>query len=124
MPEPRQVFTERQYLLSIVLGDRDRLLATPCVVFLLDLVRAPQPLFPGPLQRASHQAVLGLHGVILAPRALGVVASPLALERPLPLHRPGLLFDLAQRGERQRDPIRRQRRQDQPLDFGIDRESP
>ena len=35
-----------------------------------------------------------------------------------------LLFDLAQRGNRQYDPVWRQRREDQPLDFGIDRESP
>ena len=34
-----QVFTERQYLLSIALRARDRLLATPSIVFVFDLVQ-------------------------------------------------------------------------------------
>ena len=71
MPKAWQVLTERQYLLAIAVDDRDRLLATPSVVILFDLVRAPQPLFPDPLQRAGHKAVLRFDGVILATRALG-----------------------------------------------------
>ena len=74
------------------------------------------------LQRAGHKAVLGFHCIILSPRAFGIVTRPLALERPLALQQPGLLFDLAQRGDRQGDLIRRKGGQDQPLDFVIDQE--
>ena len=65
-----------RYLASIAVGDRDRLLATPRVIFLFDLVRAPQPFFPDPLQRTRHQTVLGLDRIILAPRALGIDSEP------------------------------------------------
>ena len=41
VPKPRQIFTEPQYLLSVALGDHDGLLATPRVVFMFDLFRAP-----------------------------------------------------------------------------------
>jgi hypothetical protein len=91
VPKAWQVLTDRHYLLPVALRDRHRLLATPCTVILFDLVRAPQPCFSDPLQRARHQAILGLDGVELAARTLGIVARPLALERPLPLQPPGSL---------------------------------
>ena len=50
VPQPRQVFPERQYRSAVVLRDRGRLLATPRIVIVLDLVDAPQPFFPDPLE--------------------------------------------------------------------------
>jgi len=55
-------------------------------------------------------------------RPLSIVSSPLPLERPLPLLWPALRFDLAQFSNRQSYPVWRQRLQDQPLNFSVDRE--
>ena len=122
-PKVRQLFAERQYLRSIVVGDRDRLLATPCVVFLLDPVRAPQSLLPDSLQRASDQAVLRLDGVILASRALGLVAGALASKRPLPLELPAspLRSGPSQRS-RARSGLASRASSRTTLDFGVDRQ--
>src|ERR1700733_3488758 len=72
--------------------------------------------------RSRERATLRLDGVILATRVLGIVASPLALQRPLPLHCPAPSFDLAQCSHCQGNPVRRQRLQDESLNFSIDRE--
>jgi hypothetical protein len=53
------------------------------------------PMLRDVMDRERATKVLRLDRVILA-RALGIVASPLALQRPLPLHCPALSFDLAQ----------------------------
>ena len=74
-------------------------------------------------QRAQRTQPL-CPAVILATRALGIVASSLAFQRPLPLHCPALGFDLAQCSHCQGNPapVRRQRLQDESLNFSIDRE--
>ena len=61
-------------------------------------------------------------GTRCIPVPLSIVSSPLPLERPLPLHWPALRFDLAQFSNRQSYPVWRQRLQDQPLNFSVDRE--
>src|SRR5262245_65962691 len=54
VPKSWQILTERQYLLPIIVGDRDRLLAKPRTVFLFDLLSTTHTFFPDPLIRASN----------------------------------------------------------------------
>ena len=54
-----------------------------------------QTLLPGPLQRTRHKPVLRLHLVILPARPFGLVAGPLAPQRPLVLQCLVLRLELA-----------------------------
>jgi hypothetical protein len=82
--------TTRRAAFRFAVAARGRLLATPGIVFLFDLLDAAQPFFPDALKRARNQAVLGFDRIILPSRPLGVVAGTFALERPLPLDLGGL----------------------------------
>ncbi len=81
-------------------------------VLLLDLVRVAQLLFPDPLERASDNAVLRVDGAILPSTALGIVTCPLALREHC-----RSISRLPLRPTRRPPRLRRQCRQDQPLDF-------
>ena len=75
-------------------------------------------------ERTSHNTILRFDHVILPPRAPGIIAFALALQRPLSLKQPSFRLDLAQGIHRQSDLIRCQSGQDHPLNFRIDQESP
>ena len=108
-PQLGQIFTQRNDLGPVRRGQRNGLLPAPALVFRIDLLYLPQPVLPNALQRACYQAVLRLDGIVLAACPLRLVARPLALERPLVLKRPGFVLKLAKGGNREREPIRRER---------------
>src|SRR3954447_22178217 len=107
--------------MGIVQDERFR--AAPALVLLFDRFHGAQPLFPGPLQRARYQPVLGLDRVVLAPGALGFVAGALAPQRPLFLQPVRFLLQLPESSNRNGDPVECEGVEKRALDEGIDGES-
>jgi hypothetical protein len=87
---------------AICRADDERFFGAPARILLLDGFDSTQLLFPGMLQRACHEPVLGFDSIILAPRPLSLVASALAAECPLPLELSALLLQLPHRRKRYR----------------------
>src|SRR3954471_4043952 len=83
VPYSWQVLPPNLHRAPIRIAQDERLRAAPSLVFLFDRFHGAQLLFPGPLQRARHQPVLGLDRVVLTPGPLGLVAGALAPQRPL-----------------------------------------
>src|SRR5271157_1551914 len=76
MPQPRQVTGPRFDPLAVGGGRLSRRVGLEPVILFLQTALFPQGLLPAPLQLAGHQAVLGLDGVVLASRALGLDPRP------------------------------------------------
>src|SRR6266576_869795 len=91
-------------------------------MLLLDSLDGAQLLFPSPFERARHETVLGLNGIILAPCPLGLVAGAFSPERPLPLEVPALLFQLPYRRERDRNLVGGESIEEEALDERVDRQ--
>lgn len=119
-PQLWQVCGESQDLRAVRLAQGHGLLVPPAAIVLLDLLDPAELLLPSALQRASNEAVLRLDRIILPTCPLGLVARPLAPERPLPLEQARLLLHLAQGRDSQGDPVGGERRQHQALYLGID----
>src|SRR5947209_8377390 len=85
-------------------------------MLLLDSLDRAQLLFPGPLKRASDQAVLGFNSVILTFCPLGFIAGALAAQRPLSLKLSALCLQLPHRRESDRNLIRCQGIEEDTLD--------
>src|SRR5215212_6114545 len=123
VPDPRQVLAQDLERHTIGLAQDKGLVPAPTGILLLDDFGGAQLLLPGPLQRARHQAVLRLDGVVLAPGSLGLVAGAFAPKGPLFLELARLLFDLPERRNRQGDLVGRQGLQQKALDQGVDGQS-
>src|SRR5215213_2023233 len=123
IPYPRQVLTQNLQRAPIGLAQDERLRAAPPLVFLFDRFHGAQLLFPGPLQRARHQPVLGLDRVVLAPGPLGFVAGALTPQRPLLLQPVRFLLQLPESGDGNGDPVGCEGAKKRALDEGIDGES-
>jgi hypothetical protein len=80
----------------------------PLSVFLLDGVCGPKPFLPDPLERTRHQAVLRFDRVVLASRALGVIACAFPSQRPLLLELPRFMGHLIHGGDGDLDLVRRE----------------
>ena len=76
VPQPRQVTGPRFDPLAVGGGRLSRRVGLEPVILFLQTALFPQGLLPAPLQLAGHQAVLGLDGVVLASRALGLDPRP------------------------------------------------
>src|SRR3954471_3230802 len=75
---------------------------------------------PPLLERARHQAVLGVDRIILALRQARVIARPLEAELPLPVDRPALVLQALERHQHRFDPGRLDRIQKGAADGLVD----
>src|SRR3954454_14792747 len=123
VPYSWQVLAQNLQRAPIGLAQDERLRAAPPLVFLFDCFHGAQLLFPGPLQRARHQPVLGLDRVVLAPGPLGLVAGALAPQCPLLLQPVRFLLQLPESGDGNGDPVGREGVEKRVLDKDIDGES-
>src|SRR3954451_11203313 len=104
------------------LAQDKRLRTAPALVFLFDRFHGAQLVFPGPLQRARHQPVLGLDRVVLAPGPLGFVAGALAPQCPLFLQPVRFLLQLPESSDGDGDPVGCEGVEKRALDKDIDGE--
>jgi len=104
----------------IIGAQNDRILPSPLAIFLFDGVSCPKPVFPGSLQRTSHQSILRLDSVILATSAFGVIPGAFSTQRPLLLKLARFIRRSICRGNRDLDLIRRERLQQGTRDEVID----
>src|SRR5215210_1122629 len=105
------------------LAQDERLVVAPAGILLLDGFGGAQLLLPGPLQRARHQAVLRLDGVVLAPGPLGLVAGAFAPKGPLLVKLARLLLELPKRRNSHGDLVGREGLQKNALDQRVDGQS-
>src|SRR3954454_20722696 len=123
VPYSWQVLAQNLQRAPIGIAQDERLRAAPSLVFLLDRFHGAQLFFPGPLQRARHQPVLGLDRVVLAPSPLGLVAGALAPQRPLFLQPVRFLLQLPESSDSDGDLVGCEGVEKRALDEGIDGES-
>src|SRR3954469_22260130 len=105
------------------LAQDEGLVSAPTGILLLDGFGGAQLLLPGSFQRARHQAVLRLDGVVLTPGSLGLVAGAFAPKRPLLVELARLLFGLPKRRNRHGDLVGRESLQKNALDQRVDGQS-
>lgn len=74
------------------------------------------------LQRSCHQAVLGFDRIVLTSCPFRLVARPFTSQGPLTLELTRFLFNLAERGDGDRDPVQRQGFEQDAFDMCIDRQ--
>jgi hypothetical protein len=109
----------------VVLGSQNnRILPAPLTVFLFDGVGGAQSILPGLLERARHQAILGLDRVILTTRALSFIAGALPSQRPLLFELPSFVGHTIHGGYRNLDLIGRKRLQQNAADQIVHRQRP
>src|SRR5215212_3835902 len=123
VPDPRQVLAQDLERHTIGLAQDKGLVPAPTGILLLDDFGGAQLLLPGPLQRARHQAVLRLDGVVLAPGSLGLVAGAFAPKGPLLVKLARLPFELPKRRNRHGDLVGREGLQKNALDQRVDGQS-
>src|SRR5690349_5943057 len=70
VPHALQILCQSQDLRALRGADRSRLFPTPSSIGLLDFFGCPQRHFPGPFERARHQAVFRLYRIVLPPCSL------------------------------------------------------
>src|ERR1041384_808861 len=102
------------------LAQDEGLVTAPTGIVLLDGFSSAQLLLPGPFQRARHQAVLRLDGVVLAPGSLGLVAGAFAPKGPLLVKLARLLVELPKRRNRHGDLVGREGLQKNALHQRVD----
>src|SRR3954464_15003424 len=123
VPYSRQVLAQDLQSSLILFAQDERLRAAPSLVFLFYHFHGAQLVFPGPLQRARHQPVLGLDRVVLAPGPLGLVAGALTPQRPLFLQPVRFLLQLPESSDSNGDLVGCEGVEKRALDDGIDGES-
>jgi hypothetical protein len=101
-------------------GDLETLGPTGVGIRLFHLVQMLEVLVPALLECPSDQAMLRLHSIVLAFRALHRIPSPLQLRVPVPVESLGVLFHLLEDGQGELQVVRGQGGQYMRFDTGIE----
>ena len=100
-PQGRDIAGQGANPVPLLRADPEGLFSEEPIIFVFEFALVLQRLLPAPFQRAGHQAVFRLDGLILPFGALRLVARPLQLLLPMAMEALALLLDVLDRSHAQ-----------------------